>query len=63
MTKAVIDMLKNAPANSVDFKNTLKEATNLEIKTAKALMQSQTGCKGKIAACARELKKRGAENP
>ncbi len=59
MTKVVIDMLKNAPANSLDFKNTLKKATNLEIKTALAFMYGKTGCKGKIAACGKELRGRG----
>lgn len=59
MRLQIIDMLRNAPANSVDFKNTLNEATNLEIVSAVTLMYGKPGCKGKTSACDKELRSRG----
>lgn len=61
MRRQILDMLKNAPANSRDFKSTLTEATNLEIKSAVNLMYGKPGCKGKTAACEKMLRLRGCK--
>lgn len=53
---SVIDMLKNAPANSLDFKNALYEATITEVKSAVTFMYGKPGCKKKMAKCERMLK-------
>lgn len=53
---SVIDMLKNAPSNSLDFKNTLYEATIHEIKCAVTFMFGKPGCKKKMAKCERMLR-------
>lgn len=62
MVTSDIDMLRNAPAHSVDFKITLAGATNTEIMIALSMMGGKPWYKGKIAACSRELRKRGCDD-
>lgn len=57
----VIDMLRNAPAHSLDFKSALAGASNMQIMIAISMMSGKPWCKGKIAACSRELRKRGCD--
>lgn len=61
MVTSVVDMLRNAPAHSLDFKFALARGTNAEIMIALSMMGGKPWCKKKIAACSRELRKRGCD--
>jgi hypothetical protein len=57
----IVQALIIVPSSDGNYKSYLTNATVLELKTAVKLMQNKKGNKSRIAACEREIRRKGKE--